>query len=165
MGLAIGFGLIIMAGTFGLYFLVLKQSGLFDGTAEKLAAWLAKFHANTPEFFLVMALFISVLHSLLEEYYWRWFVLGRLRRYLPLGVALVIGSLAFMAHHVFVLAYYFPGRFWLAAVPFSLCVAAGGLVWGWLYARYQNLYATWLSHIMADAAFMIVGYDMASKYW
>ena len=74
-----------------------------------------------------MALFISVFHSLLEEYYWRWFVFGRLERSLPLAAAIGISSLAFMAHHVFVLAYYFPGRFWSAAVPFSLCVAAGGV--------------------------------------
>ena len=165
MGLAIGFGLLVMLGTFALYFLVLKNSGLFDGTSKQLAAWLAQFHANTPKFFFAMALFVSVLHSLLEEYYWRWFVFGRLQRYLPLGAALLIGGLAFMAHHVFVLGYYFPGRFWIATVPFSICVAAGGVVWGWMYHRYQNLYATWLSHLLADAAFMVVGYDMVVQYW
>ena len=74
-------------------------------------------------------------------------------------------SLAFMAHHVFVLAYYFPGRFWIAAVPFSLGVAFGGGLWAWLYHRFQSLYAPWVSHLLADAAIMVIGYDMANRYW
>ena len=120
LGLAIGFAMVIVAGMCGVYFLVLKHSSLFEDTPEKLATLLANFHSNTPAVFFAMAAFISVLHSLLEEYYWRWFVFGRLERYLPVTAAIAISSLAFMAHHVFVLAYYFPGRFWIATVPFSL---------------------------------------------
>ncbi len=165
MGPAIGFGVLVGVGTFALYFPFLKDSVLFADTPSKLAAWLTTFHGNTPGLFFTMAFFVSVLHSFLEEYYWRWFVFGRLERLLPFGAAVGISSLAFMAHHVFVLAYYFPGRFWLAAVPLSLCVAAGGVTWAWLYHRYQSLYAPWLSHLLADAAIMVVGYDMVSKYW
>ena len=47
-----------------------------------------------------------------------------------------------------------PGRFWSAAMPFSLCVAAGGVAWAWFYHRYQTLYAPWMSHMLADAAIM-----------
>jgi membrane protease YdiL (CAAX protease family) len=152
-------------GTYVLYFGILKDTGIFAETGTKIAQWLTEFHANTPAAFFTMALFVCVLHSLLEEYYWRWFVFGRLRRYLPLGAALALSSLAFMSHHVFVLAYYLPGRFWIAAVPFSLCVAVGGIAWAWLYHRYQTLYAPWLSHLLVDAAIMVVGYDMVSRYW
>jgi membrane protease YdiL (CAAX protease family) len=164
-GIAVGFALIFATGMFGLYFLVLKKTDLFQDTPAKLAAWLANLSSNTPAIFFAMAIFISVFHSFLEEYYWRWFVFGRLERYVPLAAAIGISSLAFMAHHVFVLAYYFPGRFWIAAVPFSLCVAAGGAVWAWLYHRYQTLYAPWLCHLLADAAIMVVGYDMVSNQW
>jgi uncharacterized protein len=165
MGLAVGFALVVAAGVFALYFPFLKHTYIFADTPGKLDVLLDKFHGNTPGTFFSMAIFVSVFHSILEEYYWRWFVFGRLQRYLPLGAALLVSSLAFMAHHVFLLAYFFPGRFWVAAVPFSLCVAGGGIAWAWLYHRYQSLYAPWVSHLLADAAIMVVGYDMVSKYW
>src|SRR5262245_30597775 len=41
MGLGIAFGLLVAAGTFALYFLVLKRTDLFGDTPQKLAAWLA----------------------------------------------------------------------------------------------------------------------------
>jgi membrane protease YdiL (CAAX protease family) len=97
---------------------------------------------------------------LLEEYYWRWFVFGWLRRQTPLLVAQLLSSLAFMAHHVVILAVFFPGRFWTAAVPFSLCIAGGGFVWAWIYERSGSIYAPWLSHLLIDAAIMAVGYDL-----
>src|SRR4029077_10888517 len=64
MGLAIGFALILAAGMFGLYFLVLKRSTLLEDTPGKLAALLANLHSNTPATFFAMAIFISVFHSL-----------------------------------------------------------------------------------------------------
>jgi membrane protease YdiL (CAAX protease family) len=165
MAAALAFALVVAAGIFVLYFAILKPAGLFEDTGPKIAHWLTEFNANTAATYFTMAFFVSILHSFMEEYYWRWFAFGWLRRHIPLPVAIVLSSLAFMSHHVLVLAYYLPGHFWTAAVPFSLCVAGGGIVWAWLYHRYNNLYAVWLSHLLIDAAIMVVGYDMIAKYW
>src|SRR5262249_1527345 len=108
----------------------------------------------------LFAVFVTVPHSLLEEYYWRWFVFGQLRRRLTLASAIVISSLGFMAHHVIILYVFFPDHFLTAAVPFSLCVAAGGAVWAWLYERSGSIYAPWLSHLVVDAGLFVVGYDL-----
>ncbi|MGE3806696.1 MAG: lysostaphin resistance A-like protein [Gemmataceae bacterium] len=114
----------------------------------------------TPARFLMLAAFLSVLHSFLEEYYWRWFVFDRLRDLLPGWLAIVISSLAFMSHHVIVLDAYLPGSFWQATVPFSLCIAVGGAFWAWLFARSGSLLGPWLGHLLVDAAIMAVGYQM-----
>jgi membrane protease YdiL (CAAX protease family) len=66
-----------------------------------------------------------------------------------------------MAHHVVVLAVYFPGRFFTAALPLSLGIAIGGMFWCWLYERTGSIIATWVSHFLIDGAIMIVGYDLA----
>src|SRR5207249_776534 len=55
LGLAIGFAMVIVAGMCGVYFLVLKHSGLFEDTPEKLARLLANLHSNTPAVFFAMA--------------------------------------------------------------------------------------------------------------
>jgi membrane protease YdiL (CAAX protease family) len=66
---------------------------------------------------------------------------------------------------VIVLAVYLPDQFWIAAVPFSLAVAGGGIVWAWLYERTRSLYAPWVSHALIDAALMAIGYAMLAPYW
>jgi membrane protease YdiL (CAAX protease family) len=106
---------------------------------------------------------VVVIHSLLEEYYWRWFVFGRLRHLLPLAPAVVLSSLAFMAHHVIVLNYYFPGHFFGLVVPLSLGVAIGGGVWALLYERTGSIYSPWLSHLIVDAAIFGIGWDLLGR--
>ena len=120
----------------------------------------------TPARYAVLAAFYSLVHSLLEEYYWRWFVFARLARRIPWGWAAVVSGLAFMSHHVVLLLHYVPdvpGSFWLAVLPMSLAVGVGGMVWAWLYQRSQSLYAPWASHCLVDLAIMIVGYDLLQQ--
>jgi len=160
LGLAVGFAVLVAGGAFLLYYGWLRQTELFDDTSVKIKAWLDKIGLASPAGFLLMAGFVAIPHALLEEYYWRWFVFGRLRWYLPVPWAIAVASLAFMGHHVIVLAYYFPGQFWIAALPFSLCVAGGGAAWAWLYQRFETIYPPWISHVLVDIAVMVVGYDL-----
>src|SRR5690606_17666993 len=100
-----------------------------------------------------------LVHSLAEEYYWRWFVFAQLRRIIPLAPAIGLSSLAFMAHHVIVVGSYLRDNP-LAMIFFSLSVAVGGAVWAGLYQRSGSLVGPWLSHLLVDAGIMIVGYDL-----
>jgi membrane protease YdiL (CAAX protease family) len=165
IGLGIGFALAVAAGMFVLYFGFLRGTELLGDAPAKINEWLKKIGFDSPSGYMMMAAFVSIPHSFFEEYYWRWFVFGRLQRHVPVWLAITLSSLAFMAHHVVVLSFYFPGKFWIGAVPFSLCVAGGGAAWAWLYYRTRNLYATWLSHLLVDLAIMVVGYDLIKPYW
>jgi membrane protease YdiL (CAAX protease family) len=164
LGRGIGFAALVGGGALLLYFVWLKGSSVMAGTPAKVQGWLTEMDPAlaTPIGFLSVAVFIAVPHSFLEEYYWRWFVFGGLRRHVPVATAIVVSSLAFMAHHVIVLGVYLP---WTAAVPFSLCVAGGGVVWAWLYHKTDSLYAPWISHLLVDLSIMVVGYDMLRRYW
>jgi membrane protease YdiL (CAAX protease family) len=156
----IGFGFLVMLAMFVLYFWGLRGSALFEQTPAKIAAKLELFHAATPARFLLLAVFLSVIHSFLEEYYWRWFVFGELRKISAPPLAVLLSSLAFMGHHVIILSVYFPGRFLTLAVPFSLCIAVGGAVWAIIYERSGSLVAPWISHMLVDAGIFVVGYNM-----
>jgi membrane protease YdiL (CAAX protease family) len=160
LALGVGFGLLVGAAMIVAYRYLLADWLIEMGTREQVRAKVEEFGAGSPFGFAVLALFIAGIHSFLEEYYWRWFVFGRLRRLIPMGAAIVFSSLAFMAHHVVVLHVYLPGHFLSAAVPFSLAVAVGGAVWAWLYDRTGSLVAPWVSHLLVDAAIMAVGYDL-----
>jgi membrane protease YdiL (CAAX protease family) len=143
-----------------LYYLVLRDLPMLDRTPTMLKEKMEEFGVASPLGFAGFAIFITFFHSLLEEYYWRWFVFGWLRKHASLAVALTISSLGFMAHHVIVLSVYFPGQFWTAVVPFSLCVAGGGVAWAWLYERSGSIYSPWLSHLLVDAGLFAIGYDL-----
>jgi membrane protease YdiL (CAAX protease family) len=160
------FGLMVAAGMFALYFAVVQHLPTVSGvTPRMILSRLQQFGRANPFDYLELAVYICVIHSLAEEYYWRWFVFGWMRRYMPLALAISLSSLAFMLHHVVILGVYFPNHFWTLAMPFSLCVAIGGAVWAWIYHRAGSLYAAWLSHALIDAAIMALGYWMLREWW
>lgn len=159
-GLGIGFGVLVSAGVFALYEAGLRSWLVDIGTATQIRGKIEEFNSATPIRYAALAGFLAVVHSLLEEYYWRWFVFGRLRKLLSVPSAIALSSFAFMAHHVIVLGRFFPNDFWTAAVPFSLCIAVGGAFWAWLYNRSGSIYSTWLSHLLVDVAILAIGYDL-----
>jgi membrane protease YdiL (CAAX protease family) len=165
LGLGLGFGLLVAAATLALYHLWLEGHPWAAATPGLVYQKVRQFDLTDARSFLIFALLLSVLHSLFEEYYWRWFVFGRLRRYLPLAAAIALSSIGFALHHVVILYVYFPGSFWVLALPFSIAVAVGGAVWAWLYDWSGSLYAPWLSHLVVDAALMAVGRAMLTPYW
>jgi membrane protease YdiL (CAAX protease family) len=132
---------------------------ILAGLPAAVAGKLTAFGISTSGEYLGLALFYSVLHSLLEEYYWRWFLFGRLRRRLPLGVAMLLSSLAFTAHHVLVIGQFLGGysaATWLA----SLTITAAGMIWAWSYHRSNSLFGAWVSHALADAGLLWMGYEI-----
>lgn len=163
-GLLLGglFGLVVGGAMIVIYLAVLKQTGLFEGPGAAIRAKVQSFGAASPVSFVLLGLFYSAIHSLLEEYYWRWFVFGQLAQGCKLAQAIAVSAVAFTAHHVLVLAHYF-GWTSLATWLFVAAVAIGGACWAWLYHRTHSLYATWLSHALVDAAIFIVGYDIITS--
>lgn len=161
--LGFGFGLTVAAGVFALYFGWLRETSLLEGTPILLRRVIDSFGVSSGAGYLALAIFYVAAHSLFEEYYYRWFIFGRMRSFLSLWPSVVLSSLVFMAHHVILLAAYLPSQFWTVVIPLSLCVAVGGGVWAWLYARTQSLYAPWLSHAIVDAALFAVGWDLLQR--
>jgi membrane protease YdiL (CAAX protease family) len=158
-GQGVALGAAVLAGMLLLYFQWLKPAGYLAATVAPIREKVVAYGMCTPAAFVVGGFLFSGVHSLLEEYYWRWFLFGGLRRFMPVTAAIVLSSLAFMAHHVILLAVYFGGLS-LATIFFSLCVAVGGAAWAWIYHRSGSLLGPWLSHVLIDAGIFVVGYDL-----
>ena len=112
-----------------------------------------------PGRYVALAVFYSLAHSLLEEYYWRWFVYGRLRQVLAVGPATALGATGFAAHHLLLIGVYVGWDSPLAYLA-TLAVAAGGFYWCRLYERSRSLTPPWLSHALVDAAVFFVGWRL-----
>jgi len=145
-----------------LYFFVLKPSNLLTEPIAAVRAKIQSFGAGSPRVYLLLAVFYSAIHSLLEEYYWRWFVFGQLSRFCRIPTAIAVSSIGFAAHHVLVLGLYFgysgPAAFF--TLLFTVAIVIGGAFWAWLYAASKSLASSWLSHGLVDAAIFSIGYTM-----
>jgi membrane protease YdiL (CAAX protease family) len=158
--LGLGFGLLVGGAALLLYYGLLRSHHLMAQAPEMMSDKARDFGISSPARYLLLAGFLSIVHSLLEEYYWRWFLFGRLRMRIPYMAAIVVSAAAFAAYHVINLAAFFPGKFWTFVVPLSTCIAVGGMVWAWLYARTGSIYAPWVSHLLVDVAIFAIGYDL-----
>ncbi len=163
---ACALGIFEIAAGYTLYFAWLKQAGVFAGPLQEMLLKLRGFGLDSRAGYVALAVGYSLVHSWLEEFYWRWFVLRELTvtsdsKKSNHAQALLISSLAFAAHHVLVLAGYFgwasPWTYFL-----TLFVAVGGALFGFLYLQSRSLYAAWLAHALADAVIFLIGWDLVA---
>jgi len=150
-------GGLFLVPTLVLYWGFFRDSELAAVALPRIASKLDDFRIDTLASYVLMALFFSFIHSFLEEYYFRWFIFGRLRRHLGFVPATALSSLAFMAHHVIVILAYVGSAYWPLAIIASAMIALSGAAWAWLYEKTGGLLAPWVSHVLADIAVMTVG--------
>jgi CAAX protease family protein len=160
IGLAFGFGLLIAGTMIAMALLWLKPIGFFDGPGEAIREKIRGLGLDSVAMYAAAAVFYAICHSLMEEYYWRWFVFKRLQAFVTLPMAITVSSLGFMAHHVILLGIYF-GWTSPATYLFSAGVAVGGAAWAWIYQRSGSLVGPWLSHLLVDAAIFMIGFELA----
>jgi membrane protease YdiL (CAAX protease family) len=160
MMLGLGTGIIILMVMLGVYGLVADQIDL-----ARLRSRARQTGFDDPVQFAAMFGFIIVLNSLLEEFVWRWFVYRHLETLSPArwgrrarqGIAVVLAALAFTIHHVVALSAWVDGGLVILG---SLGVFLGAVAWSALFAYDRTLWPCYVSHIFADVAIVIFGYDV-----
>ncbi len=107
--------------------------------------------------YLLFALLLSVVHSLIEEYYWRWFVFGRLKMVLNIYGAHILAGVSFAAHHTVIATQLFP-VFW--GFVLGALAGAGGIVWSVMYDRQRTIAGAWICHLIVDLGIMAIGHKI-----
>lgn len=153
----IAFGLAVAASLFAIYFGLLAETELGNRLTTMVREKIAGVGINSVWKYAGLGLFYSLVHSFMEEYYWRWFVFERLQHFVSSTAANVISSLGFMSHHVILLAFFLG---WDSPLTYvcSLGVAIGGAFWAWQYHRAGRLVYPWVSHMLVDAGIFGLGY-------
>lgn len=149
-----GFGVLTVAVMFAL----MKFSPLGDliyGNSDRIGQRINDL--GIANHYLLFALFVSILHAALEEFYWRYFVYGQLRRLMSVPAAVIVAGIGFAAHHIVVLSQFVSI---VPAVFLGLLVGVGGAVWSVIYQRYNSLRGAWFSHMIIDFGLMWIGWEI-----
>ena len=153
MGMGLLSGIVIFAGIYGAW--LLFGQALIE--PQSLKEQVAANGIGTPVRYLLLAGYLTIINALLEEYVWRWFVFKKFEE-LTGGAFAVLGSaLCFTLHHVVALK---AQMGWNITILGSLGVCVGGLTWSWLYHRYRSIWPGYLSHVLADAAIFLAGWQI-----
>ena len=148
-------GLLLGCGIFAVILLVFFLFRPFLDL-DAIAAGLMGKEGIGRENFLWVALYISIVNSLLEELLFRGLGYLELRRHAPEGFAMIFSAAAFAAYHVAILDGWF--TWWV----YGLCMLGlflGGLIFNFL-DRNGSLLPSWLAHAGANLAINTVGLIM-----
>ena len=151
----LGMGLLLGGGIFAVILLVFFLFRPFLDL-DAIAAGLMGKEGISRENFLWVALYISIVNSLLEELLFRGLGWLQLRKHTSEGFAMIFSAAAFAAYHVAILDGWF--TWWV----YGLCMLGlflGGLIFNFL-DRNGSLLPSWLAHAGANLAINTVGLIM-----
>ena len=126
----------------------LAKGSLIDPEAKQT---IIEMGISTPAKFLIFASAMSLGNSLMEEYVWRWFVFSKFKVLVGVWPAIVLSAVFFTAHHIIIMWSF--GSLWLVFLG-SIGLFFGGIIWAWLYNKYNSIWPGWICHVAADVAIM-----------
>ena len=144
LGLAI-FG-VILGGYFALRGII-----DFSGVTASLTSGMG----ITADNFVWVAIYISIMNSFLEEFFFRGFGFITLKKYVNVKFAYFFSPVLFAIYHVGMLVGMFHPAV-LALIMFGLIV--GGLIFNALNDKLGNIYPSWLTHMAANFAINTIGF-------
>lgn len=104
--------------------------------------------------FIFVALYISFINSLLEEFFFRGYAFIYLKKYTTKKVAYVFSSLAFAIYHVAMMITWFDFIL-IALLIFSLFVS--GVIFNFLDDKSETIYNSWFVHMFANFSINTIG--------
>lgn len=149
---SIGLGLVIYFGILAVYFLIKNFINL-DNIIEVLDKSV-KVNKNN---FLWIALYISFINSLLEEFFFRGFLFLNLKKVGNRKFAYIISAFAFSIYHVAIMANWFNSAIFLLVIT-GLFIS--GIIFNYLNEKNENIYNSWIVHMMANFSINTIGFIM-----
>ena len=105
--------------------------------------------------FIFVAIYISFINSLLEEFFFRGFAFLKLKEVASRKFSYIFSSLAFAFYHVAMMIGWFDISLFILTLS-GLFI--GGIIFNYFNEKYKNIYVSWLIHMFANFAINIVGF-------
>ncbi|NEP59148.1 MAG: CPBP family intramembrane metalloprotease [Symploca sp. SIO2G7] len=146
-------GLLMFGVIFGAYWLI-GQHLINPIDVQTKAQQVGIISSNV---YLGGAIYFTLINSLLEEFIWRWFVQSKCEVLIPGKISVLLCALLFTLHHILALAAY---TNWPIVILGSVGVFVAGVCWSSCYRNYRSIWSSYISHILADLAIAIVGWQI-----
>ena len=109
----------------------------------------------TADNFIYVSLYISLMNSFLEEFFFRGYGFMTLKKYTNRKIAYIFSSAMFAVYHVGMLI----GMFGIGALALLLFgLILGGCIFNYLNEINDNIYSSWFVHMFANFAINTVGF-------
>ena len=148
--IAIVSGIAVFLFILGAYFIIGK---FFD--FSKVVSSLSENVGVNNNNFIFVAIYISFINSLLEEFFFRGFAFLKLKEVSTRNFSYIFSSLAFALYHVAMMIGWFDISLFLLTIV-GLFIA--GLIFNYFNEKYKNIYVTWLIHMFANFAINYIGF-------
>ncbi|MBQ8174559.1 MAG: CPBP family intramembrane metalloprotease [Clostridia bacterium] len=148
--LALSLGLAVFAVILGAYF-ALRSFIDFSGIKDSLTSGIGVNADN----FLFVAIYISFVNSLLEEFFFRGFAFLVLKQEVGRTFAYVFSAATFALYHVGITSGWFNPWIYLLSM---LGLFVGGGIFNFLNDKLGNIYPSWLVHMFANFAINTIGF-------
>ncbi|MBQ9951953.1 MAG: CPBP family intramembrane metalloprotease [Clostridia bacterium] len=126
---------------------------VFDFSA--LTSSLTSTTGVSKENFLWVALYISFVNSLLEEYFFRGFAFLTLKKQAGRRFAYIFSAAMFALYHIAMMIGWFS---WIVIALALAGLFVGGLIFNRFDEKYGNIYMSWLIHMFANFATNTIGF-------
>jgi len=149
--------LIALALGLGVYLIIISAyftfRNIFDFSA--LTKSLNETTGVNQSNFVWVAIYISFVNSLLEEFFFRGFSFITLKKYTSGKFAYIFSSLLFALYHIAMMI----GWFGVPVIIISLLgLFAGGMIFNRFDEKNENIYLSWLIHMFANFATNTIGF-------
>lgn len=128
--------------------------GTFFDFSQVTSALTKNVGVNKDNFVLV-AIYISFINSLLEEFFFRGFAFMNLRKVAGRQFAYTVSSIAFALYHIAMMIGWF-------SIPLFLLLLGSligaGFLFDWLNEKQGNIYTSWFVHMFANFSINTVGF-------
>lgn len=104
--------------------------------------------------FIYVATYISLINSLLEEYFFRGIAFIELKRCTSRRFAYVFSAMMFALYHVAMLIGLFD---WYLIVLMLVALVIGGFIFNYINEKEESILASWTVHLFANLAINTVG--------
>ena len=105
--------------------------------------------------FIFVALYISLVNSFLEEFFFRGFAFLELKKYCHKSIAFCFSSGVFAFYHVAIMVGWYA---WPLFILTMVGLLIGGAMFNLLNEKSQNIYCSWIVHMFANFGINTIGF-------
>jgi membrane protease YdiL (CAAX protease family) len=146
------FGIVFFAVLLSAYYILARNIDL-----GVISQNLGKNMKVTASNFIFVAIYITFGNSFLEEYFFRGFIFLKLKENGHKFLGYTFSSVLFSLYHIMIFQKWFTTPMFILAVA---GLAGVGLLFDFMDSKPHTIYNSWISHILADSAIMLIGLRM-----